>query len=162
MRILLLVLIVSAVQALEGRAQPPDLQWHDLAEAYDSARVAERPLLLYVHAPWCGPCRLMERDVFPATTDLMRRFARARLEFDDRTTFVEVDGVGRSEAAWARYFGVDATPGFVLIEPGGAAVVRWTGAVRAEAFGRMLAYVATGAYQHVSLEKYVRQTPSDP
>lgn len=161
MHVLLLVLIFWAVQTQEGRAQPPDLTWHDLAGAYDSVRVHQRPLLVYVHAAWCGPCRLMEQEVFPATTTLMRRFARTRLEFDDRTTLVEVDGVVRSEAAWARHYGVDATPGFVLMEPGGSVVVRWTGATRTEAFGRLLAYVATGAYRHATLEEYVRQTSSD-
>jgi len=142
--------------SLEGPGAPiaDTLGWKTLPEVL-AAHADRRPVLVYVHAPWCGPCRKMEREVFPAATPLLRRFARARLDFDDRDSALTVDGVTKSPFDWARHFGIATTPGFVFFDPNGTAITSTTGGMTSESFRYLPAYVATGAHRHESFEAYV-------
>ncbi|MEM1128606.1 MAG: thioredoxin fold domain-containing protein [Bacteroidota bacterium] len=131
--------------------------WVTLPVALQAAAVEERPVLLYVRAPWCGPCALLERDVFPAVEPLLNQVERARLTFDDHDTLHRVGDVTQSEAAWAAHYGATATPTLVLLQPDGQVITRLTGTPDAEGLGLLLAYVTTGAYRHVSFEAYAAQ-----
>lgn len=162
-RFLLLWLLCAGLLGIsEARAQEAPLTWNRLPEAFRQAQQEEQPVLVYVHAPWCGPCLRMERAVFPEVAPLLRQFARAGLDFDDHESRLAWGGQAQSPFAWARHFGVEATPGFVFLEPDGAVLTRMTGYLDAEAFGLLLAYVATGAYRHASFEEYVRRTRQEP
>lgn len=153
-----LLLGMMAPEVPAGYAEAKFMRWQALPEALEEAARHQRPVLIYVHAPWCGPCRRMERDVFPQTTPLLDRFALAGLDLDDHEAQVRVGPVTQSPAAWARHFGAEATPAFVLLEPDGTVITRTTGFLDAQSFGLLLAYIATGAYHHVSFEAYVQRT----
>lgn len=155
-----LFMLVSTLLATgsESRAQSAEpVQWQPLDAAFAEARDTDRPLLVYVHAAWCGPCRRLERETFPVVQALLDRFARAELDFDDRESRVGIDGVNRSPFDWARHLGLEAPPGFVFLEPDGTLITRVVGFQDAETLGLPLAYVATGAYRHVSFEDYVNR-----
>jgi len=158
---ILLLLLASGA----ARAQAPDApRWHDLPAALAAARAEGRPVLVYVHALWCGPCRRMERTVFaePGVRPLLARFALARLDYGDHSTPLTIGGQTRSPAGWARHLGADATPAFVLLRSDGTGITRMSGYIGAARFGRLLAYVATGAYRHASFEAYLRHAHSPP
>ena len=159
MPIILLVLLLSAGTPLESAAQAAAEpgSWRTLPEALEAAAQSRRPVLVYVHAPWCGPCRRMERTVFPEVEPLLARFERARLDFDDHEARIELGGVARSPFEWARRFGADSTPAFVLLDADGVVVTQSTGFLDARSFGLLLAYVATGAYRHATFEHYARR-----
>lgn len=148
---------------LHAAAQAPDAEafgsdaWVSLPVAFAQAHADDRPVLVFVEAPWCGPCLRMKQDVFPAVQPLLERFARASLRFDDHDTRLTLGGRTQSPAAWARHFGIEATPGFVLLGPEGEVITRVTHAVDAEAFATVLAYVVTGAYRYASFEHYAAQ-----
>ena len=153
--------------ALNGRADVSSIKqnaitWSSLPEALDRAAQTGLPIVLYIHASWCGPCRRMEQDVFPRSTPLLARFARAKLDFDEHDARLEIGGVRQSPAAWARHFGADATPAFVLLAPDGAVIARATGFLDTDHFHLLLAYVATGAYRHASFETYVSVASQPP
>jgi thioredoxin-related protein len=160
---LLTVLLSLGSPASPAWLVPADtLGWQALPRALAAAAAHGRPVLLYVDAPWCGPCRRMERDVFPEVGPLLERFSRARLAFDDHEAQITVGPVTQSPAAWARHFGAEATPTFVLLDPAGAVITRATGFLDVPAFGLLLAYVATGAYRHAPFEDYADRAAQRP
>lgn len=157
----MLVWGLSAFLLSTAPAQPaPSLTWDSLPDALTQARQETRPVLVYAAAPWCGLCRRMERDVFPAVRPLLDRFARARLNYDDHETRLAISGRMQSPFAWARDLGIDATPGFALLEPDGTRITHVTSYLDAASFSLLLAYVATGAYRHASFEAYAARAAS--
>jgi thioredoxin-related protein len=144
---------LSPASAQVGKAA----MWSPLGEALERAEAEALPVLVYVEAAWCGPCRVMERDVFPALAPLLSRFARASLTLDDTETLREASGIMQSEADWARHFGAATTPTLVVLAPGGSVVTRLEGMQRTDDLALVLAYVATGAYRHADFAAYAAQ-----
>ena len=137
------------------RLDADSLQWQSLPQALEDAAGKQQPILIYVHAPWCGPCL---RDLFPEVAPLLERFALARLDLGNHDPLIEVAGLTQSPAAWARHFGADTTPAFVFLAPDGTIITRVTGFQDVQGFSLLLAYVATGAYRHATLESYAQST----
>ena len=163
MNLLLVALMsIGTVGLFADHGATDSLQWQGLPQALEDAARTRRPVLIYVHAPWCGPCRRMERDVFPQTTSLLGRFALARLDFDDHETQIELEGVARSPFAWAHHFGAGTTPSFVLLDTDGSVITRATGFVDVRGFSLLLAYVATGAYRHATFDDYAHRASQPP
>lgn len=104
----------------------------------------------------------MERDVLPEAAPLLRRFARARLRYDDHDARLVVGGLRQSPAVWARHFGAAATPSFIILDPDGAPITRAIGYLDVASFGVVLAYASTGAYRHATFEAYARRVLQNP
>ncbi|MEM1117011.1 MAG: thioredoxin family protein [Bacteroidota bacterium] len=115
------VALGTAASAAQGPA------WGTLPEALALARAEGRPALVYVHAPWCGPCRRLERETFPAVASRLGAFARAELTIDDRDRTHRVGPYRLSEAEWAARLGAETTPTLVLLDADGAVLGRHTG-----------------------------------
>ncbi len=128
MRTQLLLLLTLA--SLNVQAQDPP-EWRALPDALALAAASDVPALVYVQAPWCGPCRQLERETFadPAVRARLARFALARLTLDDRDRHHRVGPYRLSEAAWSRRLGAEATPTLVVLTSGGAVLGRHTGAL---------------------------------
>lgn len=129
------------------------LSWQALSDAL--ASTSGVPTVVYVHAPWCGPCRKLERDVFPEVRPLLQRFTRAHLNFDDTERSLRLGTVSQSPFDWARHFGIDATPGLIFLDANGAVITTTTGAMKAESLKYLLAFIATGAHRHTDFETYL-------
>lgn len=86
-------------------------------------------MLIYVRAAWCGPCRQLERNTFPAPPIAQRleRFALVRLTVDDYDRMHRVGPYRLSEAEWARRFGATSTPTLVMLSPDGGVLGQHTG-----------------------------------
>ena len=123
--------------------------------AADVAQAEHRPLLVYVQAPWCGPCAKMEKEVFPEVWPLMKRFARAKVNFDDNESELLAFGERKTPFEWATTFGAEATPTYILLSPDGRVLGSASGFVDAKSFSLILAYVSTNAYQHATFEEYI-------
>ena len=136
----------------------PAPAWQSLPAALEAGRQANAPVLVYIHAPWCGPCLKMEQEVFPEVASLLDRFALGSLNFDDNESAVAVAGRTRTPLGWAMHYGAAATPSFVLLTPAGHVVTTVSGFVEPRGFGLLLAYVSTNAYKHASFEQYVAST----
>ena len=138
---------------LHGAARK-DTSWTYFSTAVKEARNDRKPLLVYVHAPWCGPCLKMEQDVFPEVEPLLNRFTRTALDFDDNESIITAYGKSRSPFAWATHLGATATPSFILLTPDGSIITTTTGFIDARGFSILLSYAATKAYQHATIEEY--------
>ena len=156
MNLFLIFLAFSVVD----KGSVKDITWLTLTQATEEARMENKPILVYVHAPWCGPCLKMEKEVFPEVEVLLNRFALAELDYDDNETSIKAYGHTSSPIEWAIRYGAEATPTFILLTPSGAVVTRASGFIDTKGFSVLLAYVATKAYNHTSFEEYAASVQS--
>ena len=132
-----------------------ELDWLPADSAFARAAGNDRAVLVFVNSPTCGPCKRMEREVFPETHLLLSRLSLATLNFDDHESRITLGDHSQSPFEWARAFGIDGTPGWVLFRPDGTQILNATGFLDTKAFGILLAYAVTDAYEHASFEEYV-------
>lgn len=151
-----LIVLSSAGRLVAQDSQAPD--WSTLDVALERSAQKDQLTLVYVKAPWCGLCKRMERDVFPQTLSLLSRLDLAQLDFADRDSRLRVADRMHSPGEWARILGIEATPGFALVDSNGQVRAHSTGYLDVDAFSLLAAYAVTGAYRHASFEEYVKQT----
>lgn len=93
-------------------ASGASLTWLTLAEARAEAGRQEKPIFVDVYADWCGPCKQMEKTVFPADSvhDLLTgRFVLAKINGDDPVTGDSLK----------KQFGIRAYPTYIVLSPTG-------------------------------------------
>lgn len=89
----------------------------DFEQAEQLAHSTGRPLLVHFHADWCGPCRIMERQIL-GTPEVLGRLGRdvvaVKVNTDHRRDLV-------------RRFSVEALPSDVYVTPQGKVLSRYIG-----------------------------------
>jgi tetratricopeptide (TPR) repeat protein len=147
----LLLLMLGLGAALAPAAELP---WRDNPAA---SRLlppgGERPVLLYFTAPWCVPCKLMEREVFqnPDGRAELANFELVRLDLENPA--------GRS---LADSFRVGTVPTFVMLDPGGAEIERIRGYRSRRLLLRDLARFRAGEGTTAVLRDELAASPGDP
>lgn len=82
--VMAIVAIASVHAAPVGAAPAPIIQPFDQV-AFDAAQKAGRPILVWVHAPWCPVCRKQEKTIARVTADpAYRRMQIFRIDFDSQ------------------------------------------------------------------------------
>ena len=107
----------AAVRVKRAKSQS-GLTWHKtFAAAQAEARRRGLPLLVHFHASWCGPCRMMERDVLDTP--------KLRLRMANRVVAVKVD-TDREPGVTSR-FRVKLLPTDLVVTPDGRELARTKG-----------------------------------
>jgi thiol-disulfide isomerase/thioredoxin/YHS domain-containing protein len=96
----------------------PEAVWKtDFSAAQEEAKKLNRPLVVHFHAVWCGPCKMMERDVLHSPQVLKM--------LEAGFVAVKVD-VGKNRAVSDRY-GVTSMPTDLIVSPDGKVLGRTEG-----------------------------------
>lgn len=112
----------------------------------------DRPLLLYFTAPWCGPCKLLEREVFAHPDGL------AELDHYDLVRLDLETGAGRALADSQH---VKSVPTFVLLTADGREIERITGYRSRRLLLHDLARFRSGQGTLTDLRRRLREAPGD-
>jgi tetratricopeptide (TPR) repeat protein len=155
------LLLVVAVLARAGEAPVPDaLVWRDAGRlgAGDPARIAapvarDSLRLLYFTAAWCGPCKLVSREVFDHAE------GRAELAHYD---LVHVDLDSEAGQALSDRYRVATVPTFVVVEADGKEVDRVRGYRSRRLLLRDLARFRSGRGTLGDLQRRLDSRPDDP
>jgi protein disulfide-isomerase len=109
--VLTVLVLMLAFSNFRKRATPHDnLPWRkDLNAAKQEAAAANKPLLVYFTATWCGPCQSMARDVWPQpqVATALGSVIPVKIDVDEHPDV-------------ARSFDVNAIPRLQLLHPDGA------------------------------------------
>ncbi len=103
-------LMVGAV--LEYWPASDAIKWLSFDEARGVAANQNKPIFVDVYADWCGPCKAMDKEVFPndsVKTILTSRFVPAKINGDD-------PAVGDT---LKKQFGIRAYPTYIVLSPAG-------------------------------------------
>ena len=134
------------------------LKWESINRALAIGDETSQVTLVFFHAEWCGPCRLVESEILPQLRPLLDQMVLAKVDLGDNTTHLTVNQSLLTGTGIARLMGISSTPSFVLIAPDGKPILRETGLINVKALGILLAYATTGAYRHDSFEEYAKAT----
>jgi thioredoxin-like negative regulator of GroEL len=109
--VLTVLVLMLAFSSFRKRAAPHDnLPWRkDLNAAKQEAAAANKPLLVYFTATWCGPCQAMARDVWPQpqVAAALQSVVPVKIDVDEHPDV-------------AGSFNVNSIPRLQLVHPDGA------------------------------------------
>lgn len=90
------------------------------AEALAKAKQSDKLLFIDFHAVWCGPCRMMERDVFP--------LPKVGAYYNEHFVNLEIDGEKGEGIELVKKYGIENYPTFLFLNGDGEVVYRFLGA----------------------------------
>ena len=123
-----LLLAAAAFLAFPAFAQNRAIKFETgtLAQALEKAKKENKPVMMDAYTTWCGPCKMMDKQVF--TNDTVADFYNAHfIPFKLDMEKGEGPEVGKR-------YEVMAYPNFLFIAPDGSILHRTTGAKPAQAF----------------------------
>jgi thioredoxin-related protein len=102
----ILLIVLIRLVPLSGFSQPAEL-----ATIFSNAKTQKKNVLVYVHAAYCIPCRLLEKSVLPVPTvkDSLQKFVFISTSLDSSNLGIFL----------AKKYGLNFVPTFLLLSPEG-------------------------------------------
>ena len=121
--ILAWTMVAAAVAQQEGIQFRSNAPW---AEVLAQAKAENKLIFLDAYAVWCGPCKMMDRDVFAQ--------AEVGAFFNERFVNAKMDMEKGEGVNLATQYGVQAYPTFLFLDGNGKVMHRVVGYYQPEAF----------------------------
>lgn len=166
---LIFVLVLPAAAGCAQEAPQTDVAsatpfaWPSFDEAITSAAESQKPILIDIYAPWCGWCRRMQEEVYGnrmLAAFVRENFEYGRLNLDDSQTEHSFREYVLSSQELGYALGAQGTPTTVFMESNGDYITKLDGYWALEPFGKAVRYIASGAYEEMTFERYVAGTDS--
>lgn len=154
----ILILLATCSNATAQSSSAEGIKWYSLEQAQEQALKRDKKVLIYAEATWCGYCRKMDREVFPASEviNTMEKYyfpVRLDIESDRKIMF---NGTEMTERQFAREYRVTGTPTTFFVNREGQILGAQPGFIPAEIFATLLTYVGTEAYTQVEFDQYMK------
>lgn len=155
-----LLLIVSTIVlwnllGSSSYGQNESVEWQSFEDAIKTTKVNPKPILVDVWAPWCGWCKKMQRDVYPAISEsITQKFIWTRLNRDDNETTLQFKNLKFTPLRLAQRLNVQNVPAIVFFTAKGEYIFHLSGFQDAETLEPLMHYVASNAYQRESFESF--------
>jgi thioredoxin-related protein len=160
---LVLLGVAAWLWVFPGTVSAQQLEWHSFEKALSVADTTNQWVLVDVYAPWCGWCYKMKRETYPTvltSTDLP--FVLTRLNRDDSDTMHRYRGRRLSSQQLAKELGADGVPAVAILDGSGKRVMTVSGKrvmtvsgfVSPDLLFRILTYIHTEAYRHMSFDAF--------
>jgi len=154
------LLLLFALLTAGPAAPAQDREWQPFEEALAAAQTHGKPVLVDVWAPWCGWCRRMKAETYPALAEpLSEDFVLTRLNRDDNDGHVRYRGTRFTPLRLAQKLGAEGVPAVILLAPSGEPLLHLSGFLEADALRPVLDYIGSGAYRTQSFEAFREGAP---
>lgn len=127
---------------------------NDLAKALEKAEQEDKVIFIDAYTTWCGPCKMMDRDVFGDS--LVGSF------FNQHFVSLKLDMEKGDGIATARKYQVRGYPSFLFLDATGALLHRGIGYQPIEPFMALAQQALDPSKQLAVLEKAYKKGNSDP
>jgi thiol-disulfide isomerase/thioredoxin len=144
------VVFASAVLQKAPAMELPDNWIKSWDEAAKQAKAEKKPMIAVFSAEWCGPCKMMAKEVYPKEN--------VRTVLKD---WVAVYVDGDKEPERAAKFSIEGYPTYVLLSPEGVEEDRFVGARPEETFVDILKNHGANKARIAEIKAGLEKTPED-
>lgn len=145
------ILWIAGTVQQASSAKLPAGWFQDWDQAAAEAKKTGKPMLAVFSAEWCGPCKMMERDVYP------KEHVKAALE---KWVPVHIDEA--ADPKTTQKFNIDAFPTFVLLDSDAKEFERFKGARPAEGFVTTFESLLEAAERFEAVNRELETSPESP
>jgi len=124
----ILVFIIIFIYANRSASTPASFDWNvNLQQELTQASETNRPILVNFHATWCGPCKMMDREVFSRAEvgEALANWIPVSIDVDEDPKTSDV-------------FGIQSMPTLVILSPHGKELARHEGTMSVQEFLRFI------------------------
>ena len=137
-RAAVLAAVLAAASSLRAAPQPDLVKWRSIAAGEAEAKKTGKPVLYFFTASWCGPCHLLEQEVF-SKKDVAAQIAKDFVPVVVRDRMRETGRNTPEMESLADRYGLRGFPTLIVSRPGtnrGVTMEGWDGPQAAVAFLR--------------------------
>lgn len=124
MRIIIRCLLLMII-CLDSQAQT-EFRAITFQQALDAAKVEKKKVFIDFYTDWCGPCKMMAREVFPQKS--------VGDYFNAHFVCIKLNAEKGEGKNYAKQFKIDAYPSFLVIDADGKEIGRYVGGSSADKF----------------------------
>ena len=142
-RIMMITGLLFSLNSVKGQAQDKGIRFEQLSweRVIAKAKAEHKYIFLDCYATWCGPCKLMDANVYPLQEVgkvYNRQFISVRVQMDKRKNDDEQIKQWYPVAEDIQQtYTINAFPTFLFLDPDGNAVHKFTGSLQPENFIRL-------------------------
>src|SRR5262245_43068377 len=145
-------------------AKAGELEWLAFDAAASQAQNENKHMIVDVYAPWCGWCRVMERDTYsnPEVVAYLRQnFVLAKVN-GESSSKLHWQGKELTEHQFARAVGVTGYPATYFLKPNADMLGGVPGYIKSPDFLIYAHYVGTRWYEKGKIQAYVDSIRGTP